>query len=110
MHVVQDMLVPLRGTGEALKVSSNSYWLACAERLSLPSSLLQVMHDEFRVYPLWLCPFKLIRPEQKHVRPFCQPLPDDDMFIDIGAYGVPKVRSPPLGCALTPRGNCRRQT
>lgn len=68
-HVVQDMLVPLNNLSEAL----------------------DVFDREFLVYPLWLCPFRFFPPEDARIRPFVQGLPDDQMYVDIGAYGIPKV-------------------
>lgn len=63
-QVIQDMLVPLKTLGEALNV----------------------FDQELKLYPLWLCPFKLYaRPGMVH------PHGDsDEMYVDIGAYGSPK--------------------
>ena len=64
-HVTQDLLLPMDSLAETL----------------------QVFDTEFRVYPLWLCPFKLPNnPGLVH--------PKEDstvMYVDVGAYGVPKV-------------------
>jgi len=82
-HVVQDMLVPIKSLSESL----------------------QLFHKEFELYPLWLCPMRI--PDQRKtltvnvkdgdeklqgdiVNGFVKPLADDEMFIDIGAYGNPK--------------------
>jgi delta24-sterol reductase len=63
-HVVQDMLVPLSRTGEALRV----------------------FDDAFGVYPLWLCPFKIPQSNRER-RSFVQPLEDgEELFVDVGAY------------------------
>jgi len=68
-HVVQDMLVPLRNLDEALK---------CFD-------------DEFKLYPLWLCPMMVFHTP---VRGLLNPTGDkDEMFVDIGAYGNPKVKN-----------------
>lgn len=62
-HVIQDMLVPI----------------------STLERSLQVFHDTWRVYPLWVCPMKLFKTP---VRGFVNPTQDkDEMFVDIGAYG-----------------------
>ena len=55
----------------------------------------QTFHKEFQVYPLWLCPFKVRPPTDRRIRPFMRPNKDSDdqMFVDIGAYGNPKVHS-----------------
>lgn len=69
-HVVQDMLVPLSKLKEAL---------ACFRR-------------EFSVFPLWLCPMKVVR--HGNHRTFINTANESlvsEMFVDIGAYGVPKV-------------------
>lgn len=64
-QVIQDMLIPLDTLGEAL----------------------DVFHKELQLYPLWLCPFMLynlpgmIHPQGKK----------DEFYVDIGAYGAPKV-------------------
>jgi len=66
-HVVQDMLVPLPALHDALKV----------------------FKEEINVYPLWLCPMKIFRTDG--YKGLINPLPDEEMFVDIGAYGVPKA-------------------
>ncbi|XP_073958786.1 delta(24)-sterol reductase-like [Choristoneura fumiferana] len=63
-HVIQDMLVPIQTLERAI----------------------QLFHDKFRVYPIWLCPFKVPNnPGQLRVSG------DWQMFVDIGVYGVPKA-------------------
>ncbi|XP_042214180.1 delta(24)-sterol reductase-like [Homarus americanus] len=64
-HFIQDMLVPLTDMKEAV----------C------------VFEKEVKIYPIWLCPFKLpANPGMLH------PLNDEEaLFVDIGTYGVPKV-------------------
>ncbi|XP_015607446.1 delta(24)-sterol reductase isoform X2 [Cephus cinctus] len=64
-HIIQDMLVPI-------------------ERLE--ESILK-FHNAVRVYPLWLCPFKLT-PEPGLVNSRTS---KDEMYVDIGVYGVPKI-------------------
>ncbi|XP_053619179.1 delta(24)-sterol reductase-like isoform X1 [Plodia interpunctella] len=66
-HVLQDMLVPI----ECLKDAVNKF------------------HQEFEVYPLWLCPFK-VRNEPGMLR--VKDGRDSQMFVDIGVYGVPKAK------------------
>lgn len=65
-HVDQDMLVPIRDLD------------AC----------LTVFHKEWEMYPLWLCPCRI---PKTPVRGLVNPPndTDDDLFIDVGAYGVP---------------------
>ncbi|XP_078657401.1 delta(24)-sterol reductase-like [Branchiostoma floridae x Branchiostoma belcheri] len=64
-HVIQDMLIPLDKMGEALRV----------------------FHKEIKLYPLWLCPMLL--PSQPGM---VHPKGDqDEMYVDIGAYGEPKT-------------------
>ncbi|XP_049881861.1 delta(24)-sterol reductase-like [Pectinophora gossypiella] len=65
-HVIQDMLVPM-------------------DRLE---AAVELFHEEFQVYPIWLCPFKLFnQPGQLKVT-----AGDWQMFVDIGVYGVPKAK------------------
>jgi delta24-sterol reductase len=65
--VFQDMLVPLNTLTESL---------AC-------------FHKELSIYPLWLCPFILNKTEPQG---FLKPTGDEsEMFVDIGAYGMPPV-------------------
>ncbi|KNC87268.1 hypothetical protein SARC_00596 [Sphaeroforma arctica JP610] len=70
-HVVQDMLVPISSTAECVNI----------------------FHDEFDLYPLWLCPMQL--PSASHAKygGFLKPAIVDgkpeEMFVDIGAYGNP---------------------
>ncbi|CAH0403550.1 unnamed protein product [Chilo suppressalis] len=66
-HVIQDMLVPVQHLDDAVLT----------------------FHKEFEVYPIWLCPFKVLNnPGQLKIK--C----DDkwQMFVDIGVYGVPKAK------------------
>jgi len=68
--VFQDMLVPM----------------ASLERS------LQYFHDEFAMYPLWLCPHQVFRTEpQGMLQPANSSLKvgEFEMFVDIGAYGMP---------------------
>ncbi|XP_065165651.1 delta(24)-sterol reductase-like isoform X2 [Atheta coriaria] len=62
-HVIQDMLVPISAMEESVKA----------------------FHEEFKVYPLWLCPFVLPN-DAGMVHPRTQ---TSEMYIDIGVYGVP---------------------
>ncbi|XP_026760256.2 delta(24)-sterol reductase-like [Galleria mellonella] len=65
-HIIQDMLVPI-------------------DRLE--KAVLK-FHEEFEVYPIWLCPFKVLnQPGQLRVKSG-----DWQMFVDIGVYGVPKAK------------------
>jgi delta24-sterol reductase len=68
-HVVQDMLVPITALSQSFRV----------------------FDEEFNVYPLWVCPMRIPH-APKEVRPFVRSLPEDDLFVDIGAYGVPKAK------------------
>jgi len=67
-HLVQDMLVPISSLDDALNV----------------------FKQEFNLYPLWLCPMKIFKTEY---RGLVNPRPDEDMFVDIGAYGNPTVQN-----------------
>eukprot|EP00656_Telonema_subtile_P050478 TRINITY_DN6545_c0_g1_i4.p1 TRINITY_DN6545_c0_g1~~TRINITY_DN6545_c0_g1_i4.p1 ORF type:complete len:153 (+),score=22.71 TRINITY_DN6545_c0_g1_i4:863-1321(+) len=62
-HVIQDMLMPLSTLSESL---------ACFRR------------HYTGLYPLWICPFKL-----EKVPGFVRPKRDEELYIDLGAYGVP---------------------
>ncbi|KAL7747317.1 hypothetical protein RI367_007371 [Sorochytrium milnesiophthora] len=100
MHVAQDMLVPISETKAAL----------------------DVFHREFEVYPLWLCPMRILSPPENLLRlhknqrhendhhdvcvstdpdthpavvprgGLVAPQPSEQMYVDIGAYGVPKSK------------------
>jgi len=64
-HMLQDMLVPLVTLEQTLKVFDR----------------------EVELYPLWLCPFVL-----PSVPGLVHPKRDrDELYVDIGAYGTPKV-------------------
>jgi hypothetical protein len=76
---------------------------------------LEVFHECFEVYPLWLCPMRLphepLRPKGGFVGPLSGATKsrsskngrksngshaggyerDGEMFVDVGAYGTPKV-------------------
>ncbi|XP_002740991.1 delta(24)-sterol reductase [Saccoglossus kowalevskii] len=63
-HVIQDMLVPLETLDSSLK---------CFDK-------------ELKLYPLWVCPMLL-----PSIPGMVHPKSDqDEMFVDIGAYGEPK--------------------
>jgi len=51
---------------------------------------LKIFQDELEIYPIWLCPMKIF--SSPH-RGFIKPLDNDEMFVDIGAYGVPKNKT-----------------
>lgn len=61
--------------------------------LLVPTSTMQRCLTEFdklvHVYPIWLCPFRLPK-ESGMVHPAAGL--EEDMYVDIGVYGVPKVR------------------
>lgn len=64
-HFIQDMLVPLSDIKEAL----------------------EVFHKEVKIYPIWLCPFKV------EANPgMLQPVGGKEaLYVDIGTYGTPGV-------------------
>ncbi|XP_059149289.1 delta(24)-sterol reductase-like isoform X2 [Physella acuta] len=65
-QVIQDMLVPLKDLGKSL----------------------DFFDKELDLYPLWICPFKLLdQPGLVHPKHH-----QDEMYIDIGAYGTPKAK------------------
>jgi len=64
-HFIQDMLVPISALKPALE---------CFEK-------------EVKIYPVWLCPFRL-PPNPGMLK---TPANEEYMFVDIGTYGVPKV-------------------
>lgn len=80
-HVIQDMLVPMKKMKDSLEVFHNSY----------------------QIYPLWICPYRAYDNGSKGVphRNFLK-IPKDlsanrneddgskyEMYVDLGAYGVP---------------------
>lgn len=67
-HVDQDMLVPYKKLSETISV----------------------FHKNWNMYPLWLCPCRIPKTE---VRGIINPDYDenDDLYIDVGAYGVPSL-------------------
>ncbi|KAJ3361178.1 hypothetical protein GGF32_007733 [Allomyces javanicus] len=96
MHVAQDLLVPISTLKESL----------------------DLFHDELTVYPLWLCPMRMLSPPENLLaergeRPavavldrthpqhapqgvttpagsLTPPHPAEQLYVDVGAYGVPK--------------------
>lgn len=66
-HIIQDLLVPTSTMARCLKEFDKMV----------------------NVYPIWLCPFYLPKaPGMVHPAADL----DTDMYVDIGVYGVPKVR------------------
>jgi delta24-sterol reductase len=74
-HVIQDMLVPMSRYVEAH----------------------QFFHDNYNLYPLWICPYKAISYRSKDAPHRCflkeprqlKPGKDYEMYVDLGAYGIP---------------------
>jgi len=81
-HVVQDMLVPAS---------------------QLEATLLQ-SKAEFDVFPLWICPMRIFPEDTGFVSPSSK---GEEMYVDVGIYGVPKV-SPPPTKSLTHICSCWR--
>lgn len=50
-------------------------------------------HELFNMYPLWLCPCKILK---SPVRGLINP-GDDELYVDIGIYGVPYTATPEGG-------------
>lgn len=74
-QVIQDMLLPLAKLQECL----------------------EFFHEELRMYPLWLCPFKLPNdPGMVHPN-----TGKEEMYVDVGTYGEPKA--PGFNCVKTTR-------
>ncbi len=69
-HVAQDFLVPLELLGDALTR----------------------VHGLFEVYPLWLCPHRLVKTEPQGALRWrlnaSAPAGAHDMYVDVGVYGV----------------------
>merc|ERR1719235_2453076 len=65
-HVVQDMLVPISKLDETLDVQQR----------------------EFGVYPLWICPMRIFKEDAGFIKPTAA---GEEMFVDVGIYGVPTV-------------------
>jgi len=63
-HVVQDMLVPL----------------------SALSDSVDVMERDFDVYPAWICPMRIFPEDAGFLKPTSS---GEEMFVDVGIYGVP---------------------
>jgi len=63
-HVVQDMLIP---------ISTLSDGMAC-------------MDKEFDVYPIWICPMRIFKEDSGFLHPTKS---GEEMFVDVGVYGVP---------------------
>jgi len=49
-------------------------------------SSIELFHSEVEIYPIWLCPFKL--PPNPGMLKISSD--KDEMFVDVGVYGVPK--------------------
>lgn len=69
-HVVQDMLVPI----------------------PVLNDTLETVHQQFQIYPLWLCPFQLY---YQNIYGLIHPTDvspgkeGSEIFVDVGIYGVP---------------------
>ena len=56
---------------------------------SLDASL-DIMDETCNIYPVWLCPMRV--PKTPY-RSMVEAQGDDDMFVDVGVYGVPMSKS-----------------
>lgn len=93
-HVVQDMLVPMKSLQAAITCFHQDInvrlrcGLCCEMLATFQVALFLTPPCCFQVYPLWLCPF-LLPPGRGMVHPKGQ---EAELFVDIGAYGEPKVK------------------
>lgn len=67
-NVVQDGLIPLRFLRQAV----------------------EMFHREFECYPLWMCAHKTFRTNPQGMLRPSQPDVDEEMFVDVGAWQVPR--------------------
>jgi delta24-sterol reductase len=67
-HVVQDMLIPM----------------------STLSKGMSVMDQHFDIYPIWICPMRIFKEDAGFVHPARD---GEEMYVDVGIYGVPGVGS-----------------
>ena len=49
---------------------------------------LDVQQREFGVYPLWICPMRIFKEDAGFIKPTAA---GEEMFVDVGIYGVPTV-------------------
>ena len=47
---------------------------------------IELFHREVEIYPIWLCPFRL----HAQAGMLSSPSNRDEMFVDVGVYGVPR--------------------
>lgn len=69
-HVVQDMLIPASTLSESMTV----------------------MDEHFDVYPVWICPMRIFQEDSGFLHPTRggpKTRKGEEMFVDIGVYGVP---------------------
>jgi len=67
-HVVQDMLIPMSSLADGMTV----------------------MDRYFDVYPIWICPMRIFPEDSGFIKPASD---GEQMFVDVGVYGVPGVGS-----------------
>lgn len=91
-HLIQDLLIPVRH----LKESIDFFDSVC------------------RIYPIWVCPFKLDRNTEKGFLKASKRVPEEEgdllnnMYVDIGLYGVPGVKNfDPVICTRAIEEKCR---
>eukprot|EP01125_Pyxidicula_operculata_P021368 TRINITY_DN8190_c0_g1_i1.p1 TRINITY_DN8190_c0_g1~~TRINITY_DN8190_c0_g1_i1.p1 ORF type:complete len:537 (-),score=125.77 TRINITY_DN8190_c0_g1_i1:354-1964(-) len=83
-HVDQDFLVPMAALGKFIDKSDQL----------------------FKLYPLWLCPCKILKtPVRGLINPDCEG--KDEMYVDVGIYGVPYPARPEGGDNFNPRKSLR---
>lgn len=71
-HVIQDMLMPVTKL----------------------AATIEAFHEHYELYPLWICPHNHNNGKRGFLRPAKEPINEnaaDEMYVDIGAYGVPRA-------------------
>jgi delta24-sterol reductase len=86
-HMIQDMLVPVSSLEAALKLFHDSVQVMIKPNIHA-NHLTHILLC-LQVYPIWLCPFKL----PKNPGMLNNETGTNEIFVDIGLYGVPKVLS-----------------
>jgi len=71
-HIIEDYLVPISSLSETLDLQDKIIGF----------------------YPLWLCPCKILHTEK---RGLVNPIGKDEMYVDVGIYGVPPSARPENG-------------
>jgi hypothetical protein len=66
------------------------FGLVIEDEATMLNRYCSVIHKEFEVYPLWICPMRIFKSDSGFISPTSS---GEEMFVDVGVYGVPASKT-----------------